>query len=166
MNSGVFRKKSMERVSSPEQLNDYIRVSNPGIWLILGAVIVLLIGAVVWGASGELETGFKTWAHADADGQVCYITEAERAKIDTDTFVRAGSAVYGSYEISQDPVTVDDVITKVGSLEAYKMQIGVKEGDRLYEVRLQDGVAKAAGDAPFEIEFVLDSVSPLSFILG
>ena len=27
--SNLFRKKSMDRISSPEQLNDYIRVSTP-----------------------------------------------------------------------------------------------------------------------------------------
>lgn len=35
MESNIFRKKSMDRVSSPEQLNDYVRVMNPGIWMIL-----------------------------------------------------------------------------------------------------------------------------------
>ena len=43
MNEQLFRKKSVERVSSPEQLNDYIRVANPSLWLVLGAVIVLLV---------------------------------------------------------------------------------------------------------------------------
>ncbi len=46
--ASIFREKSMERVSSPEQLNDYIKVTNPGIWLTLAAVIVLLIGFIVW----------------------------------------------------------------------------------------------------------------------
>lgn len=56
MNQQIFRKSSIDRVSSPEQLNDYIRVTNPGVWLVLAAVIVLLIGACVWGIFGRLET--------------------------------------------------------------------------------------------------------------
>lgn len=47
MNNQIFRQKSLDRVSSPEQLNDYVRVSNPGVWTILLAVIVLLIGICV-----------------------------------------------------------------------------------------------------------------------
>ena len=35
MSDQIFRKKSLDRISSPEQLNDYIRVANPGIWMIL-----------------------------------------------------------------------------------------------------------------------------------
>lgn len=56
MDNKLFRKNSLERVSSPEQLNDYVKVSSPGIWIILAAVIVLLIGACVWGIWGRLET--------------------------------------------------------------------------------------------------------------
>lgn len=46
MSDQIFRKKSLDRISSPEQLNDYIRVANPGIWMILAAVIILLAGGV------------------------------------------------------------------------------------------------------------------------
>ena len=57
MDNGVFRKKSIERISSPEQLNDYIRVSNPGIWLLLATIVILLAGACVWAAFGTIESG-------------------------------------------------------------------------------------------------------------
>lgn len=43
MNEQLFRKKSIERVNSPEQLNEHIRVANPGVWLVLAAVIALLV---------------------------------------------------------------------------------------------------------------------------
>ena len=44
---GIFRKKSIERISSPEQLHDYIRVTTPGVWLVLIAIIILLVGVVI-----------------------------------------------------------------------------------------------------------------------
>ena len=42
MEEQIFRKKSLDRLSSPEQLNDYLHVTSPGIWIVLGAVIFLL----------------------------------------------------------------------------------------------------------------------------
>ena len=36
----VFRKKTLDRIASPEQLTDYLRVTNPGIWVVLGAVLM------------------------------------------------------------------------------------------------------------------------------
>jgi len=46
----IFREKSIERISSPEQLNDYLKVTKPAVWVVLIAVILLLVGMVVWGA--------------------------------------------------------------------------------------------------------------------
>ena len=52
----VFRKKTLDRIASPEQLTDYLRVTNPGIWVVLAAVILLLAGVLAWSAVGTLET--------------------------------------------------------------------------------------------------------------
>lgn len=56
MAESIFRKKTMDRISSPEQLSDYLRVTNPSIWVILSAVILILIGILAWSAVGTLET--------------------------------------------------------------------------------------------------------------
>ncbi|MBQ8964583.1 MAG: hypothetical protein IJ089_12470 [Clostridia bacterium] len=54
--AGVFRQKTLDRISSPEQLTGYLRVTNPGIWIFLVAVVVLLAGFFVWAAVDTLET--------------------------------------------------------------------------------------------------------------
>lgn len=52
----LFREKTIERISSPEKLTDYLRVTSPGIWAVLGAVIILLGGLFIWASIGTLET--------------------------------------------------------------------------------------------------------------
>ena len=52
----LFRKKAMARISSPEDLTGYLRVTSPGVWIVLAAVIVLLAGLFAWSAVGTLET--------------------------------------------------------------------------------------------------------------
>ena len=54
--STIYRKKTLERIASPEQLTDYLRVTNPGIWVVLTAVILLLAGIFAWSMVGTLET--------------------------------------------------------------------------------------------------------------
>ena len=53
---GIFREKSIARVSSPEELNDYIRVTTPSVWLVLIALVVLLVGMLVWSIFGTVKT--------------------------------------------------------------------------------------------------------------
>ena len=42
------------RISSPEQLNDYLKVTSPKIWVLLGAVVLLIVGLLLW-------SGFTTF---------------------------------------------------------------------------------------------------------
>lgn len=56
MREDIFRKKNLDKVNSPESLNDYIKVSNPGMWLIIAAVLVLIAGACIWGFFGHIDT--------------------------------------------------------------------------------------------------------------
>ena len=51
----VFGQKSLDRVSSPEQLNDYIRVTTPSVWLVLAALILMLVGMLAWSILGTVE---------------------------------------------------------------------------------------------------------------
>lgn len=55
MNNSIFRQKSIDKVSSPEKLDDYIRVTTPSVWIVLIAIAMLLVGGIVWGVFGEVE---------------------------------------------------------------------------------------------------------------
>ena len=71
--NGLFREKSIGRVSSPEQLDDYMRVANPGVWTLLAAVIALLIGVCVWGVFGRLDTFADTAVVSDGERSFCVV---------------------------------------------------------------------------------------------
>ena len=51
----VYRKKSLEQINSPEQLDDYIRVTTPSVWIVLLALVVLLVGILAWSILGTIE---------------------------------------------------------------------------------------------------------------
>ena len=55
MKNSIFRQKSLDKVSSPEKLDDYIKVTSPDKWLTVIAFLLLLAGAAVWGIFGEQE---------------------------------------------------------------------------------------------------------------
>jgi len=63
-NQTLFRKKAMARISSPEDLTSYLRVTSPGMWIILAAVIVLLAGLFAWSAVGTLEDRLAGVCHS------------------------------------------------------------------------------------------------------
>lgn len=54
MENRVFRKVSLDRLSSPEQLDHVMQVTNPRGWLALAAIGSLLAMAIGWGVFGSL----------------------------------------------------------------------------------------------------------------
>ena len=47
---------SEERIKTPEQLDNYVRVTSPSAWLVLSAIIIALSGFAFWILTGEIET--------------------------------------------------------------------------------------------------------------
>ena len=71
----LFREKSVEVIESPEALNDYLRVTSPGIWLILASVVLFLIAVCIWGVFGHIDSTMDT-AVVSKDGDVdCLVPE-------------------------------------------------------------------------------------------
>src|SRR3982751_58211 len=56
MSKQIFRKIALERLSSPERLDQPCRVTRPKEWLALLAMFLLLAAAIVWGFGGALAT--------------------------------------------------------------------------------------------------------------
>ena len=157
MNQQLFRKKSVDKVSSPEQLNEYIRVANPGVWMVLAAIVILLAGVVVWGFIGHLDTTLATAVVCENGEAVIYVKEADVEKIAVGMSVRVDDNEYTVSEISAEPSRVD------GTMSEYAIHAsGLTSGEWVYAVSLNgdfaDGVHKA--------EIVIESISPISFILN
>jgi len=57
MKGDLFRKEAVDKISSPEDLNSYVRVLNPRIWLILAGIVIAVAGLVVFTASA----GYPVW---------------------------------------------------------------------------------------------------------
>jgi HlyD family secretion protein len=56
VNTRLFRQVSLARLSSPEQLDQILRVTSSRQWIGLSAVAILLVITVIWGVSGIITT--------------------------------------------------------------------------------------------------------------
>ena len=90
----IFRKKSLESISSPEQLNDYLKVTNVGIWAILVSVILLLAGIIAWSSVGRLETTANGVAVVENGTAQILISDTSKGDISSGMSVRIGGDEY------------------------------------------------------------------------
>ena len=139
MGNEIFRKKSLEKIESPESLNDYLRVSNPGMWMLLTAIVVLLIGACVWGIFGHVTTLATAVVEVKNNVISCYVDDDYEHRLEAGQKVTIEGREGTVIEVADDEI---DGIRAIVSLDE----------------PLEDGF--------YVGEITLDSERPLSFVLN
>lgn len=157
MKNNLFREKSIKKISSPEQINDYIKTSNLSIWIIFSAVIILLIGALTWAVFGELEIAVSSVTVCDDGKAYCYISENDIEKITDNAYARIEGNDYVLDNISKLPVPASDVIS------SYGLHIGnFESGEWVYTAELESTIE----DGIYRTDIILESVSPISLLMN
>lgn len=134
--SVVFRKKALDRITAPEQLTDYLRVTNPGIWVLLAAVIALLVGLLVWSSVGTLETVVDGVAIVENGQATVMASDNSGAEIKSGMTVRIGGADYTVRTVENDE---------------YGRTVGVATMD--------------VSDGRYDVRIVTESIHPIKFLL-
>ncbi len=126
----LFRERSLEALDSPEALNDYLKVTSPRVWLVLAAVVALLVGAILWGVLGRIDTQRQVAVVTGENGTYCYvpfssfdalqtILERNEVAVDGKTYAyrvpKDGGVAYGFLHEFVDEQTISRVCI-IGSL--------------------------------------------------
>lgn len=153
----IFRQKTYERINSPEQLDQYLKTSNPGLWFMLTGIIVLLCGMLVWSFVGHLDTKLVCGSQCEKGSLEVYIPEGNLKE------VKEGMTI----DIENEKITITSISTepvKVGSnIGKYIKETGkLEDGEWVY-------IAKAdcsLPDGSYKAEIIIDSVAPKKFIIN
>ncbi|MEG0909954.1 MAG: hypothetical protein RSB47_00915 [Ruthenibacterium sp.] len=162
MNSTLFRKSSLDKISSPEQLNDYIRVTNPSVWVILGAIIALLVGVCIWGIFGTMDMKVQAPAVAKDGHIVLYLTESQAKKVNRGDEICADGQNGTVSEVSQKIFSYEEMRAAQGQY-ADAMQPAPSPTAGFYEIKAEipqivDGVTT--------VEITAERIKPMTFLLN
>lgn len=146
-------KACVERVSSPEELSDYIRVSNPAVWVVLGLVIAVLLGVCVWGVFGHLDTVVRGVAVSDGKETICYFPAAHAQKV----------AVGSSVTVEDGELTVSSVSAVETELEDYVRTLGGLSADEAVCTAALEG---ALPQGVYPAGIIVERVAPIYFVLN
>ncbi len=92
MKKEIFRKEALERMSSPEQLDELMPVTSPRGWIALVGFGSILLLIIIWGFLGRIDTSTKgSGALIREGGLHRYITPRDGEVIDV--FVTVGDKV-------------------------------------------------------------------------
>ena len=139
MNEEIFRQKSIDKVKSPENLDNYIRVSNPGVWLLLISIIILLAGACVWGIFGHIDSTVSATVRVENGIAVCCVAEENIKSV------------------------TEGMTVKFDGKEAVIESVGAKENAEYICILKTDA---SLTDGFYDGKVVTKSYTPLSFVIN
>ena len=143
--------KKFKKVNSPDQLNQYIRLSNPGVWILLLAIVVLLVGVCIWGYFGKIDTKIKTVVISDNYTSYLYVKEEDMAKIKNGMQVELNNNenIFEIADIEETPEKVTD------DMDEYARHLGnFQVGEWVYKCRLNKNVKEGTYSANIIIESI------------
>ena len=154
---GLFRAKNIERIESPESMNDYLQVTSPGVWLVLSTVIVFLIGVCIWGVFGHIDSTAKAAVVSTEGETLCLVPEdALKSAIDNRSIKIDGE----DYELA--PETLNPEIISENTNIYWLLAGDLSIGDIVYKIPLSQKMPEGV----YSGTIVTETLTPLSLLLN
>ena len=153
----LFREKSLEAIESPESLNDYLRVTSPGVWLVMATVIVLLAGGILWGVFGHIRTTAQFAVAVTGGKSVCYVPIEAANKVLARGVIRVEGVDY--------PMNTDADNSIYMITEDISPRVLLSGGLRIGDMVIPVPVITDLEDGYYTGEVVTEDFKPISLLL-
>ncbi len=115
MEPTLFRRSSLKRFSSPEKLDEYIKITTPGIWAVLLGCLALLFAVGFWGFYGNIPDSVKARGIMFPQHGVVSVIPSTGGRI-SDMRVKVGDYVEAGQIIAVIPR--EDIIRQINELKS------------------------------------------------
>ncbi|MDO4537281.1 MAG: hypothetical protein Q4B54_03895 [Coriobacteriales bacterium] len=160
--AGFFRKQATDRLSSPDDLDQYLRVTSPSVWLVLLAIMLLLVGLLVWGLFGTAATSISTNSVRIGEKTFCYVSAEQVGNVHVGDYVRVNNEDTFVKSIAQTPLSPAEVHAIVGN--DYLVET-IMPGNWGYEVEFVDVDSLPVG-VPMQTMLTTEHIPPISLVFG
>lgn len=159
----IFNKRATERLQSPDDLDRYIRVTNPSVWVLLIACIALLAGILVWGVFGSVTTSISSTGTCVEGQTICLLSAEDAAKVSAGDAANVGGASMTVASVSEVPLSLDETRELLGSdyLAATLMS-----DDWAYVVTFDGNTSDLSEGVPLSVSITTERIAPISLVLG
>jgi hypothetical protein len=128
MTRQIFRKEALDRLASPEQLDQLMQLTSPRGWIALAGLGLLLLTAVAWGLIGTIPTTVDGQGFLLRSGGLAPMA-APHAGTVTRVLVHVGEEV----EKDQKLLELDPAAALVSPFSGRVLAVDVQKGERVQE---------------------------------
>jgi HlyD family secretion protein len=122
-NQAIFRQVAIERLSTPEQLDQVMRVTSPLQWLMMACVMVLVVGSLLWSVVATVPVKVPSQGILISPGGVLAVASEHGGRI-TKLLVRSGDRVTAGQVVArlEQPDLRQELETAKGELAELERQ--------------------------------------------
>ena len=160
----LFTEKARNKLRSPDDLSEYLRVTNASGWIVLTICAILLFGLFTWGVVETAETNVTTFC-ANVGGKViCFLPVEQAAKIRVGDPANVEGHLLKVASTSSLPISRDDANELLDS--SYLVKTLVSSDWSIVVVLKGDDVGSIAEGIPLSVTITTERVAPLSLVFG
>ena len=158
----IFNQRAAEKLRSPDDLDKYVRVANPSMWVVLVACAALLVGLLAWGVFGAVTTSVGA-AGVSVEGKVmCFLPANESMKVQVGDEANVNGEHMTVSDIAALPVSrdeADEILQNDYLLNA------LVTGDWTYQISFEGDAAFQDG-IPLNVSITTERIAPITLVLG
>ena len=159
----IFTEKAQDKLRSPDDLDECVRLTNPSVWVVLAACIVLMVGLLAWSFFGTLTTGVSTLGTYVDDEVVCFLSADEASKVNVGDVANVEGVLLEVTSVSEVPLSRDEAREIVGGDYLASTLVG---SDWVYVVRFVcDEDPGFNGGIPLSVNITTEKIAPISLLL-
>ena len=144
-------------MESPEKLNDYLRVTSPGVWLLLGTVIALLAGVCIWGVFGTIRATSSAAVVGGEGETVCYVPASALQGV-----LRYKQVTVDGQDLELAPSVLEPQVVST-DMDVYVILAGgLSVGDVVYPIPL----AQPLESGVYTGQLLTETMSPMSLFFN
>lgn len=158
----IFNARATEKLRSPDDLEKYVRVTSPSVWVALAGVLAMVLGLLAWGVFGSVSTNVATNGVYVKGQMVCFLSteDAAKVKVGNPAYVEGDMGKVAS--VTKVPLSREEAYDE---LESDYLVDALMTDEWCYFVVI-DGVTPEVDGIPVPVNITTKRVAPISLVLG
>ena len=161
-NVSIFNKNATEKLRSPDDLEKYVRVTTPSVWVIVFACATLFAGLLAWGIFGTVSTNVAATGAVINGKPLCFLEASDVASIKEGDSVSFSGVHMKVAKIDAVPLSREEAKNVLHSDYLVSSLIA---GDWGYQVTFDGDASGLTADVPLMVSITTERIAPISLIL-
>ena len=162
MPRSIFNEKASNKLRNPDDLDKFVRVTNPSRWVVFAACAALIVGLLAWGVFGTVSTNVGTTGVVIDGTPMCFLSTEDRAQIAQGDIATFGGRRMTVASVAAVPMSKKEAHEVLKN--DYLTSTLVKE-DWAYQVIFDGDVADLTNNVPLNTNIATERIAPIELLL-